>query len=854
MAVLISLGGNSVGDGFLVAPVGSTYDAELSLATDGGTLPVTLQASPNIALLVFSQTNLTLSTTPTVLTVHATLQSTSREDTTIEVLDGATVVASFTVTSISHPKVHFRGRFEARFATDGAAYNRNPIYTAAIDSVVPPGWTWALEGEPDFVPAIGNIPENLETPVGRVVRLNNPVALRAHAAPVVSTVDAISGQTGTGTERFTVGDPLIGQPVNFGPNSYLAGNNPRNMAQAPPEEFFDAAEEPIALFELHFGSMFSGRSAIGPFTNKATMVNEITRTPDWRPIADGNLWDASAELAAFGLPSLLVFSEGRIDQLVADYLALPAGPSTDRRNLVRRIGHMLNSVSVAKRTAVQAQAVAPDSFVSRVGTLAQGWGSKEIYDGRVNTNLTFQPGVSSVIDYMSDFGSFNFHWEPFGFHSDELDGHHTGFLTHLNMDGSYSGDPHTRTVDGTSYDFQAVGEFTLLRDGERLEVQTRQSPVGTANPITDGYSGLTTCVSINTAVAVRFDKHRIALQPRREGRLQFYVGGKAARLPAEGIDLDGHRVTAFDANGQMGIRLDLQDESVVLITPMFWSAHNVAYLNISVSNTGATEGLMGFIPRDSWLPRLRDGGDVGPMPASLADRYSVLYEKFAESWRVTDDSSLFVYKPGTSTETFTDRDWPGGKPPCEVRPDFQIPGVGVFEGMPVDKAREICSLVTIDDLHSSCVFDVATTGDPTFAEGYQLAQELRLYGTAVRLSAAGGPLRPGRISIEDAEGTRGALDNQAITVTATVVALTEGRPTPTGVLTFHIDGIPTRKPVELDERGRARTMLVLAPGEHKIRAGYSGGGKFDYQSSTSANLVVTVGKRERGQVPSLRFA
>jgi hypothetical protein len=44
MAVTISLQGNSVGDGFVLAPVGSTYDAEFSLATDTGTLAATLHA------------------------------------------------------------------------------------------------------------------------------------------------------------------------------------------------------------------------------------------------------------------------------------------------------------------------------------------------------------------------------------------------------------------------------------------------------------------------------------------------------------------------------------------------------------------------------------------------------------------------------------------------------------------------------------------------------------------------------------------------------------------------------------------------------------------------------------------
>jgi hypothetical protein len=38
-------------------------------------------------------------------------------------------------------------------------------------------------------------------------------------------------------------------------------------------------------------------------------------------------------------------------------------------------------------------------------------------------------------------------------------------------DGADNGDPHIRTVDGKEYDFQAVGEFTLLRDTEGMEIQ-----------------------------------------------------------------------------------------------------------------------------------------------------------------------------------------------------------------------------------------------------------------------------------------------------------------------------------------------------------------------------------------------
>ncbi|MFK9175244.1 hypothetical protein ACJEI5_25090, partial [Escherichia coli] len=69
------------------------------------------------------------------------------------------------------------------------------------------------------------------------------------------------------------------------------------------------------------------------------------------------------------------------------------------------------------------------------------------------------------------------------------------------------------------YDFQAVGEFVaLLGDGgNNLEIQTRQTAVATSGPGTDPYTSLTTCVSVNTAVAARGGSHRVTYQPRIDG-------------------------------------------------------------------------------------------------------------------------------------------------------------------------------------------------------------------------------------------------------------------------------------------------------------------------------------------------
>src|SRR5258707_15459588 len=67
---------------------------------------------------------------------------------------------------------------------------------------------------------------------------------------------------------------------------------------------------------------------------------------------------------------------------------------------------------------------------------------------------------------------------------------------------------------------------------------------------------------------------------------------------------------------------------------------------------------MGPIPADNWLPLAPDGSSFGPEPAALADRFALLNSRFADAWRVTNKTSLFDYSPGTSTNDFTDRNWP----------------------------------------------------------------------------------------------------------------------------------------------------------------------------------------------------
>ena len=103
-----------------------------------------------------------------------------------------------------------------------------------------------------------------------------------------------------------------------------------------------------------------------------------------------------------------------------------------------------------------------------------------------------------------------------------------------------------------------------------------------------------------------------------------------------------------------------------MATPQWWADQSKWYLNVDIAHFGIVTDVAGSYPRGiagpiaagSWLPALPNGASVGPMPTSLPERYDVLYEKFADAWRVTDRDSLFDYAPGASTSTYTMKDWP----------------------------------------------------------------------------------------------------------------------------------------------------------------------------------------------------
>jgi hypothetical protein len=396
------------------------------------------------------------------------------------------------------------------------------------------------------------------------------------------------------------------------------------------------------------------------------------------------------------------------------------------------------------------------------------------------------------------------------------------------------GDPHilrVDAVDGVHYDFQSAGEFTALR-GDGLEIQTRQTPVATtflpgANP----YTGLPTCVALYSAVAVRVGKHRVSYEPNISGvpdpsGLQLRVDGVLRTLGPQGIDLEAGRIV--QPWGGVGIEIDYSDKTTLIVTPDYWTDQQKWYLNVNVYGTKATKGIFGNLAKgiegeSSWLPALPDGTSLGPKPESLHQRYVDLYEKFADAWRVTDATSLFDYRPGTSTATFTLGEWPRDNPKS-----CAIPEQPSAEPVDVSVAEKACSAVVDKNMRADCVFDVSVTGFLGFAETYLLTQQRQPGAT--------------KSTVKGDRDISTSGENVTFTATVAEIAPKGGGGAPAGTVQFILDGGNVGNPVTLDPSSRALWSTASLPvGQHQIVAEYTPtgwGGFLASRSPEKSHMVI----------------
>jgi hypothetical protein len=336
-AVEAQLGGAPSGSAFLIVSDGATpIPARLSLrTTDGSQGDVAIRVAPGgAASLQVSPSSVHISGAPTEVGVVATTPSAGPNDTTIEVVQGPTVLASVALTAISRPAVRFRGSFQCRLATDPDPFDHPRGQDSSFG-------VYAVEG-PD--------PDNPdEPPLDRIVRFHDAVALRPFCDAIGVAVTAVEAQVGGNLVQFSAGDALIGQPVRLGPECKFDGRN-RTFA---PDGF-----EPISDFRLEIGAVFSGASAPAaprrspndPPSSTAPYANGIVlldADPTGGSPADFGI---SAATWAENAWSLLAFKLAQlVAQQPADERAARIRDRRVREHVDTRPGHGLSAVATPLR-------------------------------------------------------------------------------------------------------------------------------------------------------------------------------------------------------------------------------------------------------------------------------------------------------------------------------------------------------------------------------------------------------------------------------------------------------------------------------------------------------------------------
>ena len=275
--------------------------------------------------------------------------------------------------------------------------------------------------------------------------------------------------------------------------------------------------------------------------------------------------------------------------------------------------------------------------------------------------------------------------------------------------GSSNGDPHLITFDGEHYDFQAAGEFVAALDPtDGFQVQTRQQP----------YPGSPT-VALNTATAMDVAGERVEIDSTPDG-MSLLVGG----VPNSGADINlahGGSVVATSTIVGEVITVTWPDGSVVAASQIGrWGLH--VTIRPAASHAGHLVGLLG---NDNGKPA--DDVEARGSSTPITDpSFATLYPAFADSWRITQATSLFTYAAGTGTATYTDKSFPRAAASTANLPDLA-------------QATATCEQAGISDPRTlqDCELDVGLTGQSAFAAADAAGQPEQVAGA---LTADGPPV------------------------------------------------------------------------------------------------------------------
>lgn len=283
--------------------------------------------------------------------------------------------------------------------------------------------------------------------------------------------------------------------------------------------------------------------------------------------------------------------------------------------------------------------------------------------------------------------------------------------------GRTYGDPHLSSFDGASYSFQTVGEFVMVKSASRnMEVQARQRSQSDD-------------ISLNTAVAMNVAGDRLCIyaqeKPDGNNTTPIRLNGEAIYVVDETYYLEhGGTVRNSGRNNYLitwptgeTVNVDVRGGGTFPFMNIAVQVYPCAdtYEGILGNANGRSSDdfdTRGSASRQANLVYRPFGSANDPQSQAMEREYlAFLAKDFAQSWRVTQPTSLFDYGFGQSTFTFTDESFPRVHHTlADLTPDQR------------DRARRNCERegITAADMNG-CIYDqgfvnIPPTPQPVIAD------------------------------------------------------------------------------------------------------------------------------------------
>ena len=287
----------------------------------------------------------------------------------------------------------------------------------------------------------------------------------------------------------------------------------------------------------------------------------------------------------------------------------------------------------------------------------------------------------------------------------------------VNIPVNSLGDVHIKTPDLLAYDFQESGDFVLTRSTSGdVMAQTRQEPWPQKPKVT-----------INTAAALSLggDTLEFYMKPQ----FTFLINGTPTDLPASNLDLPGGgRILPCKEKGRFVIAWpDGNTAARVIVDGTRSFDIGVARLN----GTLTYEGLIGNLDKD---PKndVRVRGEAAPLTVTFPSKTMPVaaseFKRFGDSWRVAAGESLFskpiaANAPNAASESHMFFAMSVSSP-ARQDTDEQL-SLEDLEPQAIQQAVQACKEVEIDAGFAlyTCTYDVAATGDESFAQSAAVVSE-----------------------------------------------------------------------------------------------------------------------------------